>query len=112
MKPRLGRPKLKAKERKEIFPLRLSALELQAIKDTAGNEPLAKWMRRTLLAATGIVSEVDIPGALANADTLIEDDTTGALVRVPLLAGLKSGVLKQSGKPNLKRFGKTQKIHR
>jgi hypothetical protein len=51
MKARIGRPKLKAKERKEIFPLRLSALELQAIKDAAGDEPLAKWMRRTLLAA-------------------------------------------------------------
>lgn len=67
MKPRMGRPKLKAKERKEIFPLRLSALELQAIKDAAGDEPLAKWMRRTLLlavpsrnlAALGIVALLD-----------------------------------------------------
>jgi len=49
MKKRLGRPPLKAKERKEIFPLRLSAMELKALRDAAGDEPLAKWMRRKLM---------------------------------------------------------------
>jgi hypothetical protein len=52
MKSRIGRPKLKAKEKKEIFPLRLSEVELNAIKAAAGDEPLAKWMRRKLLGTT------------------------------------------------------------
>ena len=68
-----GRPKLKAKEKKEIFPLRLSALELKVIKDAAGDEPLAKWMRRKLLGTTpeGELPELSQPvkESIRRADT-------------------------------------------
>ena len=54
MKKKLGRPKLKAKERKEIVPMRLSAVELKLLKVAAEGRPLTTWMRETLLAAAGV----------------------------------------------------------
>lgn len=53
MKKKLGRPRLKAKERKEIVPMRLSAIELKILKAAAKGQPLTTWMRETLLTAAG-----------------------------------------------------------
>lgn len=64
MKKKVGRPKLKAKERKEIFPLRLSAVELDAMKEAAKDQPLSQWMRKTLLAATPLYQNA-VHGAAA-----------------------------------------------
>lgn len=53
MKKKLGRPRLKAKERKEIVPMRVSSIELKVLKVAAKDQPLTTWMRDTLLTAAG-----------------------------------------------------------
>ena len=45
---------MKAKERKEIVPMRLSAIELKVLKVAAKGQPLTTWMRETLLTAAGV----------------------------------------------------------
>lgn len=48
-KPKMGRPKLAAKDKKQVFPIRFSKSELFTLKVAAGSTPLREWMRSTLL---------------------------------------------------------------
>lgn len=48
---KVGRPKLKVKERKEVFPMRFSKEELIVFQQAAGDMPVRNWIRLTLLEA-------------------------------------------------------------
>jgi hypothetical protein len=48
---KVGRPKLKVKERKEVFPMRFSKAELTVFQQAAGDTPVREWIRLTLLTA-------------------------------------------------------------
>lgn len=52
-KKKIGRPSLPKNEKKRVFSLRLSAIELNAIERAALSvgEPVTTWARKALLSA-------------------------------------------------------------